>query len=89
MTLLEKEPTCGGHTLTSDDPGYPVDLGFQVRPARFKSCWFSLRRWYIQVKCDHHAQDQVHALANSLGFGYVLAKCIEPEHWFILCRFTT
>ena len=30
MTLFEKEPQAGGHTLTDDSPGYPVDLGFQV-----------------------------------------------------------
>ena len=30
MTLYEKEAKCGGHTLTDDSPGYPVDLGFQV-----------------------------------------------------------
>lgn len=30
MTLYEKEAVCGGHTLTDDSPGYPVDLGFQV-----------------------------------------------------------
>lgn len=30
MTLYEKEGQCGGHTLTDDSPGYPVDLGFQV-----------------------------------------------------------
>ena len=35
MTLYEKEGKCGGHTLTDDSPGYPVDLGFQVLlPAR-------------------------------------------------------
>lgn len=31
MTLYESESRCGGHTLTYDSPGYPVDLGFQVR----------------------------------------------------------
>lgn len=31
MTLLEKEDTCGGHTLTDHTSPYPVDLGFQVR----------------------------------------------------------
>ena len=30
MTLLEAEPTLGGHTLTDDSAGFPVDLGFQV-----------------------------------------------------------
>ena len=30
MTLYEKEAVCGGHTLTDDCPGYPIDLGFQV-----------------------------------------------------------
>ena len=30
VTLFEKEPQAGGHTLTDDSPGYPVDLGFQV-----------------------------------------------------------
>eukprot|EP00884_Botryococcus_braunii_P002118 jgi/Botrbrau1/11907/Bobra.0171s0017.1 len=30
VTLFEKEASCGGHTLTDDSPGYPVDLGFQV-----------------------------------------------------------
>lgn len=30
MTLYESEATCGGHTLTDDSSGYPVDLGFQV-----------------------------------------------------------
>ena len=28
--MYESEPQCGGHTLTDDSPGYPVDLGFQV-----------------------------------------------------------
>ncbi len=32
MVLYEKEPTCGGHTLTDDTSEFPVDLGFQVRP---------------------------------------------------------
>jgi hypothetical protein len=31
VTLFEKEATFGGHTLTDDSLGYPVDLGFQVR----------------------------------------------------------
>ncbi|BDA46075.1 probable cyclopropane-fatty-acyl-phospholipid synthase at C-terminar half [Coccomyxa sp. Obi] len=30
VTLYESESCCGGHTLTDDSPGYPVDLGFQV-----------------------------------------------------------
>lgn len=30
MTLYEKDAKCGGHTLTDESPGYPVDLGFQV-----------------------------------------------------------
>ncbi|KAK9804082.1 hypothetical protein WJX73_004574 [Symbiochloris irregularis] len=30
VVLFEKEGCCGGHTLTDDSPGYPVDLGFQV-----------------------------------------------------------
>ncbi len=30
MTLYESEATLGGHTLTDDSSGYPVDLGFQV-----------------------------------------------------------
>ena len=30
MTLFEREPQAGGHTLTDDSPGYHVDLGFQV-----------------------------------------------------------
>ena len=30
MTLYESESTLGGHTLTDDSSGYPVDLGFQV-----------------------------------------------------------
>ena len=30
VTLYESESRCGGHTLTDDSPGYPVDLGFQV-----------------------------------------------------------
>jgi predicted NAD/FAD-binding protein len=30
VTLFESESTCGGHTLTDDSSGYPVDLGFQV-----------------------------------------------------------
>ncbi|KAK9821949.1 hypothetical protein WJX81_001503 [Elliptochloris bilobata] len=30
VTLYEREARCGGHTLTDDSPGYPVDLGFQV-----------------------------------------------------------
>lgn len=30
VTLYESEATCGGHTLTDDSSGYPVDLGFQV-----------------------------------------------------------
>ena len=33
VTLFEKESSCGGHTLTDTSSGYPVDLGFQVRPA--------------------------------------------------------
>lgn len=31
VTLFEKEGSCGGHTLTDDSPGFPIDLGFQVR----------------------------------------------------------
>ena len=30
VTLYEKEAHCGGHTLTDDTAGYPVDVGFQV-----------------------------------------------------------
>ncbi len=30
MALLEAEPALGGHTLTDDSAGFPVDLGFQV-----------------------------------------------------------
>lgn len=30
VTLFEKEGSCGGHTLTDDSPGFPIDLGFQV-----------------------------------------------------------
>ncbi|KAK9818144.1 hypothetical protein WJX72_007777 [[Myrmecia] bisecta] len=30
VTLFEKDEICGGHTLTDDTAGYPVDLGFQV-----------------------------------------------------------
>lgn len=30
VTLFESEAQCGGHTLTDDSSGYPVDLGFQV-----------------------------------------------------------
>ncbi|KAG2492394.1 hypothetical protein HYH03_009340 [Edaphochlamys debaryana] len=30
VTLMEKEETCGGHTLTDHTSPYPVDLGFQV-----------------------------------------------------------
>ena len=30
VTLYESEPTFGGHTLTDDSSGHPVDLGFQV-----------------------------------------------------------
>ena len=30
VTLFEESYGCGGHTLTDDSPGYPVDLGFQV-----------------------------------------------------------
>lgn len=30
VTLYESEKTLGGHTLTDDSSGYPVDLGFQV-----------------------------------------------------------
>ena len=30
MTLYESEATFGGHTLTDDSSGHPVDLGFQV-----------------------------------------------------------
>ena len=30
MTLYEAEDRCGGHTLTADACGVPVDLGFQV-----------------------------------------------------------
>ena len=35
MTLFEKEPQAGGHTLTDDSPGYPVDLGFQVQMDKY------------------------------------------------------
>lgn len=31
VTLYEAEERCGGHTLTVDAAGFPVDLGFQVR----------------------------------------------------------
>ena len=30
VTLYESEPTAGGHSLTDDSAGFPVDLGFQV-----------------------------------------------------------
>lgn len=30
VTLYESEETVGGHTLTDDSSGFPVDLGFQV-----------------------------------------------------------
>lgn len=30
VTLYESDPTVGGHTLTDDSSGFPVDLGFQV-----------------------------------------------------------
>ncbi len=30
VTLYESEETIGGHTLTDDSSGFPVDLGFQV-----------------------------------------------------------
>ena len=30
VTLFESEARCGGHTLTDNSPGFPVDLGFQV-----------------------------------------------------------
>jgi cyclopropane-fatty-acyl-phospholipid synthase len=30
VTLYESEATIGGHTLTDDSSGFPVDLGFQV-----------------------------------------------------------
>lgn len=33
VTLFERDPQAGGHTLTDDSPGHPVDLGFQVRLA--------------------------------------------------------
>ncbi len=39
VTLFEKEQTCGGHTLTDDSSGYPVDLGFQVGRARHQVVW--------------------------------------------------
>ncbi len=31
VTLFEKEGFCGGHSITDESPGFPVDLGFQVR----------------------------------------------------------
>ena len=34
VTLFEKELSFGGHTLTDDSLGFPVDLGFQVRRMR-------------------------------------------------------
>lgn len=30
VTLLESEPSLGGHTLTDASPGFPIDVGFQV-----------------------------------------------------------
>ena len=30
MTLFERNADCGGHTLTDEASGFPVDLGFQV-----------------------------------------------------------
>eukprot|EP00959_Pyramimonas_sp_CCMP1952_P060768 1269406-Pyramimonas_sp.AAC.2 len=36
VTLLEKEATFGGHTLTDDSASVPVDLGFQVRIIRIR-----------------------------------------------------
>lgn len=30
VTLFESEAECGGHTLTDESSGYPIDLGFQV-----------------------------------------------------------
>lgn len=30
VTLFEAGPTLGGHTLTDDSPGFPIDVGFQV-----------------------------------------------------------
>lgn len=30
VTLFEREARCGGHTLTDETSGWPVDLGFQV-----------------------------------------------------------
>jgi predicted NAD/FAD-binding protein len=30
VTLFEAEDSCGGHTLTDNSSGWPVDLGFQV-----------------------------------------------------------
>lgn len=38
--MFEKEPTCGGHTLTDSTAPVPVDLGFQVR-----YFFFSCGKW--------------------------------------------
>ena len=40
VTLYESESCCGGHTLTDDSPGYPVDLGFQACAATPKPYFF-------------------------------------------------
>ena len=38
VTLYEREAVCGGHTLTDDSAGYPVDVGFQVSSISCNSC---------------------------------------------------
>ena len=45
VTLYEKEPACGGHTLTDDSAGFPVDVGFQV------SAFASLSDHIFQQRC--------------------------------------
>jgi predicted NAD/FAD-binding protein len=42
VTLFEREPTCGGHTLTDDSSGHAVDLGFQVR---------AMMEYYYYLRC--------------------------------------
>jgi hypothetical protein len=56
VTLYESEASCGGHTLTDDSSGFPVDLGFQVgcvvqRPIiRSISLWLDGLNW---LRCSH------------------------------------
>jgi predicted NAD/FAD-binding protein len=38
VTLYEAEERCGGHTLTDEACGVPVDLGFQVRRMLRAAC---------------------------------------------------